>query len=179
MGRHLRNWKTWIRWGLAGVLALDLALVFLNWRHGSTEAQMRSLEELRRQHALFAKDVRHAQDIEKRLPEIRRECDEFFEEQLRPADVGYSDIVADIGQIAAAAGLRTSAVTFQQQVVENRGVVQVEMTAAVEGDYASLVRFINGLERSKSFYLMDKLVLASSTGGSIKLTLELRTYFRS
>jgi hypothetical protein len=49
----------------------------------------------------------------------------------------------------------------------------------MQGAYPSLVSFINGLERSKSFYLLDSLSLDSSTDGLLKLNLELRTYFRS
>lgn len=179
MTRQAQNWKKWVRWGLMVLFALDGVLLAVNWRNGGIEAQAQSLEELTRRYAETSKDVHRAQDIDRRRPEIRQQCDKFFAEQLRPADGGYSAIVSDLGEIAKEAGLRTSAVSFQQQPVENRGVVQVQVSASVEGDYPSLVRFINGLERSKSFYLMDRLALASSTGGSIKLTLELKTYFRS
>jgi hypothetical protein len=49
----------------------------------------------------------------------------------------------------------------------------------VNGDYPSVVRFINGLERSNNFYVLDGLQLAESTAGNVKLNLRLRTYFRS
>ena len=174
-----QNWKKWMRWGLVALFAVDGALLAVNWRNGGGEAQARSLEELTRQYAATSKDVHRAQDIDRRRPEIREQCDKFFTEQLRPAGGGYSAVVSDLGAIAKDAGLRTSSVSFQQQLVENRGVVQVQVQASVEGDYPSLVHFINGLERSKSFYLLDRLALASSTGGGIKLTLDLKTYFRS
>mgnify|MGYP001608520988 FL=1 len=66
----------------------------------------------------------------------------------------------------------------KERPLETRGVTEVTVSATVEGDYVSVVRFINGLERSDNFYLLDSLGLASSTGGSIKLNLQLRTYFR-
>ena len=179
MGRNQLGWKKCTRWALGLLLALDAALLVVNWRNGGVEAQAQNLRALKYQFAVMSKDVRHAQDVEKRLPEIQQQCDRFFKEQLSPASGGYSAIVADLGEIAGRAGLRTSGVSYNQQPVTDRGVIEVEVAATVEGDYASLVRFINGLERSESFYVMDKLVLASSTEGSIKLTLELRTYFRS
>ena len=179
MGRKRLSWKKWARWALVLLLALDVALLFVNWRNGGVEAQAQSLRALKYQFALMSKDVRHAQDVEKRLPEIQQQCEQFFKEQLSPASGGYSTIVADLGEIAGRAGLHTAGVRYNQLPSNERGVVEVEVAATVEGDYASLVRFINGLERSESFYLLDELVLASSTGGGIKLTLQLRTYFRS
>jgi len=53
------------------------------------------------------------------------------------------------------------------------------VAAAVEGDYANVINFINGLERSNNFYVLDGLSLASSTAGNLRLNLQLRTYFRS
>ena len=40
------------------------------------------------------------------------------------------------------------------------------------------MRFINALERSDSFYILDRLALAASTNGQVRLNLQLRTYFR-
>lgn len=179
MGRNTQNWKKGVRWALALLLAFDVVLVFVNLRNGGVEAQAHSLDDLMGQHAIVSKDVRHAQDIEQRLPKIRKDCDGFFKDRLRSAEDGYSAVVADLGAIASQAGLRDSAVSYRQKPVENRGVVEVDIGVALEGDYASLVRFINGLERSKSFYTLDRLSLTSGTSGGIKLNLELRTYFRS
>ncbi len=54
------------------------------------------------------------------------------------------------------------------------------MTAAVEGDYNGLIKLINGLERSNNFYVLENLALsAGSSGNNLKLSLSLRTYFRS
>jgi hypothetical protein len=54
------------------------------------------------------------------------------------------------------------------------------MKTTVEGDYPALIQFIHALERSKNFYLLDNLTLASggSTAG-VKLNLDLRTFFRT
>jgi len=72
--------------------------------------------------------------------------------------------------------------------VKGRGVEEIKISETVEGDYPSIIKFINGLEQSKYFYLLSdlKLDLASISGtgvgnqGSlIRLHLELRTYFKT
>ena len=42
-----------------------------------------------------------------------------------------------------------------------------------------MIKFINGLEQSKNFYLLNDLHLTSANAGMIKLQLDLRTYFRT
>ncbi len=181
MSRNAQLRKIAIRWALAVVLVVDAGLMFVNWQASAADPKslQRQREAVQRQRDPLAADVHRAQEIEKRLPEVKRECDQFFTDELREASSGYSSIVGDLGGIAKAAGLGTSSITFRQRELGNRGVVEVEVAATVEGNYPSLVSFINGLERSHNFYLLDSLQLASSTGGSLKLNLQLRTYFRS
>lgn len=179
MSRGISHWKTRVRWALGVVFLIDALLLFANWRNGGARASAEALKRLRSQHAQLDKDVRRARAIRERLPAVQAQCDRFFREQLQPTSRGYSAVVADLSALAAKAGLRTSGVTFRQHAVENRGVIEVGVAAAVEGDYPSLVRFINGLERSKNFYVMESLALESGTAGTVRLNLELKTYFRS
>ncbi len=181
MNRKGQRRKNAIRWALAAVLLADLGLVVVNWRASAADPKAldRQVRALQRQRDLLKADVVRAQEIQKRLPDVKSECDRFFTDELREASSGYSAIVGDLNGIAKQAGLRTDSVTFRQHEIANRRVVEVEVAAAVEGDYPSLVNFINGLERSHNFYLLDGLQLASSAGGSLKLNLQLRTYFRS
>lgn len=178
---QFRTWKRWVQGVVALLLLLDLALVFAIWRaaESAPQAQRDERNRLVAQAKLMGADVGRAQAIRQRLPEKGRECDQFYAEELVSSSSGYSTLVADLGEIAGHAGLRTNLVGFKQKDLAERGVTEVRITAAVEGDYPSLIRFINGLERSKNFYLLDQLTLASSSTGGIKLNLELRTYFRS
>ena len=181
MNRNGRQWKKWVRIALAVVLAADVLLVYANW--SSTDAGARAaaaqLKDLRTQHKLYGADVRRVSAIRSRLSEVQRDADRFYVEQFLSAGTGYSAIVADLSKISKASQLGTSNVTFKERALDTRGVTEITVTATVEGQYGSLVRFINGLERSSNFYLLDNLTLASSTGGNIKLNLQLRTYFRT
>ncbi|MBI1749899.1 MAG: hypothetical protein HY234_06850 [Acidobacteria bacterium] len=181
MNRNSKRWKQWVRIALAVVLAMDGLLLYANW--SSTDAGSRAaaaqLDKLRTQDKLLGADVRRVTGIRGRLPEVQRDADTFYGDEFLAAGTGYSAILADLNKISAASGLRATNVGFKERVLETRGVTEITVSAAVEGEYVSLVRFINGLERSKNFYLLDSLTLASSTGGSIKLNLQLRTYFRA
>jgi type IV pilus assembly protein PilO len=53
------------------------------------------------------------------------------------------------------------------------------MDASLSGEYAPLMHFINGLERSKTFFLINGLTLTGSQGGLVNLRLRLVTYLHA
>jgi hypothetical protein len=173
--------KRGVRRAMLALLIADVVLLGVVWRNASLhpEYQQRSLERLRQEHRKLGDDVRRAADIRERLPAAERQCDTFLKETLLPASSGYSTVLADLGRVAKDAGLPPGAIGFKQKEPDKQGILQVEVTAAVEGDYASLVKFINGLERSENLYLLDSLALTAGRDRGIRLSLLLRTYFRS
>ena len=178
--RNSKQWKRWVRAALVLVLAADALLLYANW--SSTDASSREaaaqLVPLRTEEQLQRADVDRVAGIRGRLSEVQRNASKFYGDEFLATDTGYSTIVGDLNRISKNAGLRATNVSFKERLLEARRVTEVTLSATVEGDYVSLVRFINGLERSENFYLLDSLTLASATGGSIKLNLQLRTYFR-
>jgi Tfp pilus assembly protein PilO len=178
--RNFGAWKKSIRVAVMALLALDAALLWFNWQvaGGTSAEQEEQLKPLGALHASWKKDLHHAQDIRNGLADVEKGCSQFFERQFLGEEVGSSTIVADLTAIAAHAGLQTRTVSYKPQELEKRNVIQVDISAAVEGNYASIVNFINGLERSERFYVMESLGLTSAQGGTLKLNLQLRTYFR-
>jgi Tfp pilus assembly protein PilO len=174
--------KNLIRGLLAIVLLVDVVLIALIWNMGSSpQAPKNGLTMLRRQHALLAADVSRAEKIRAQLPEIRRQGDAFFTQNLRPLGSGYSSLISDLGTLAKQSGLQTENFSFHQHEADKQGVVQLDIATVVNGDYSSVVRFINGLERSDTFYVLDGLSLAPSSTSTteLRLNLQLRTFFRT
>jgi hypothetical protein len=172
--------KTVIRILLGVIIVVDLALVGVNWKIASTpRTPPAQLKFLARQHALMAADITRAQKIREDLPAVEKQSDGFFRDEFRPVGSGYSALVDDLGTLARSAGIRTEGFSFRQQPPDKRGITQIEISTTVDGDYPSVVKFIDSLERSDSFYILDSLSLASGTAGALKLNLQLRTFFRS
>lgn len=175
-----RGTKNLIRWTIGAILIVDLILVGLIWRMAaSPQSPKDGLVLLRRQHALLAADTARAEKIRGQLPEISRQGDTFFKQNLRPMGSGYSSLISDLGALAKDSGLQSENYSFHQHEPDKRGVVQLDIGTVVNGDYSSVVRFINSLERSDNFYVLDGLSLAASTSGELRLNLQLRTFFRT
>lgn len=178
------NWRTWkITVGIAlGVLLLaDVALAAFVW-NGSRQGPD-TLRQERSRLALEAKllraDLRRGEAIRASLPQVGVDCDAFYRQSFLDSKTGYSEIESDLSSIAQKSNVRTPSVSFDQKPVKDRGVSEVSIRTTVDADYPSIVRFINGLERSKNFYLVDGLRLASASTGTIQLQIEMHTYFRT
>ena len=175
-----RSTKTLIRVLLAAIVLADLVLLGINWNLTSSPHSPQSeLKFLARQHALLSADVTRAQKIREDLPAVQKESDGFFHDQFRPIASGYSGLEDDLGVLTRTAGLRTEGLSFRQKPADKSGVSEIEIGATVDGDYPSVVRFIDELERSPNFYILDSLSLAAGSAGQLKLNLQLRTFFRT
>ncbi|HTQ86852.1 MAG TPA: hypothetical protein VMH81_03005 [Bryobacteraceae bacterium] len=181
MTRPIENVKRWVVRVLGVLLLLDAGLFALVWRYESEQPEtgQKAIERLQAEDRKMAEDVHRAQRIRQQLPDVRKDCVEFLGNTLLVASTGYSTIEADLGKITAAAGLPAGAVSFKQKPTDKEGILEVQVNAVVEGDYSSLVKFINGLERSKNLYLIDAMSLNAGHERGARLDLIMRTYFRS
>jgi Tfp pilus assembly protein PilO len=174
-------WKMWTGVGLGLLLLADLALGVFLWETSRESPESRRAE--REQIALKAKlmhaDVKRTEQIRAALPQVGKDCSVFYQKTFPDAATGYSEIETDLDAIASHAGLKTSGVSFKPTELKDRGVTQLEITTQVSGDYNSIIKFINGLEVSKNFYLLNDLALDSASTGGIRLQLKLHTYFRT
>ncbi|MGH9812869.1 MAG: hypothetical protein ACRD4T_07005, partial [Candidatus Acidiferrales bacterium] len=66
----------------------------------------------------------------------------------------------------------------ESQFKERPEMLQLQINTSVEGSYANLLRFMEELERSPHFFLVQDLNVASQRGGEVKLEMTLLTYFR-
>jgi hypothetical protein len=169
-----------IRWILAIILVADAVLIGIQWRlNSSTHVQPGELNRLVMMEKQYRADNARLERFKTELPADEKQWDEFFTTHFHPAGAGYSAISGDLGNLSRAAGLRSDTISFHQHPADARGLMQVDITTAVEGDYDSLVQFLNKLEHSDNFYVLDSLTLASSSVGKLRLNVQLRTYFRT
>jgi Tfp pilus assembly protein PilO len=169
-----------VRWALALVLAADLLLIAVNWRlNSSPHVQPAALNRLEMLEKQYRADNARLERFRSELPADEKQWDEFFTTHFHPSVAGYSAISEDLGTLSNSSGLRSDSISFRQHAPDARGLVQVDISTAVEGDYDSLLQFLNKLEHSENFYVLDSLALASSSVGKLRLNVQLRTYFRT
>jgi Tfp pilus assembly protein PilO len=169
-----------IRGVLAVVLLADAVLIGVLWKlNNAPHVQPGDLNRLVMLEKQYRADNARLERFKSELPADEKQWDEFFTKNFNPAGAGYSAISEDLGALSRSAGLRSDTISFHQHAPDARGLMQVDISTAVEGDYDSLVQFLDKLEHSNNFYVLDSLALASSSAGKLRLNVQLRTYFRT
>jgi Tfp pilus assembly protein PilO len=165
------------------LLAADLGLAIYSWRLASSpQTPQREFDEQNTKLAVLRGDIHSAQKIKDDMPFTKLDC-EKFEKDLPVESASSSAIASEFDEIAKKSNLRIDTLTAHQKEIANRGVAEVSIDTTVTGDYGSVVRFVNGLQRSQRFYVLDGLTLATdaqnqAAQGPIRVALHLRTYFR-
>jgi hypothetical protein len=165
---------------LAALIAADLALGVYTWNQASEHSAKQELALMTVNRDLLKKDIQRALEIRSHIPAIQKDCD-AFEQSLFPESTGYSTVNAELGALAAKAGLRLDSRLFKPKPVKGRDLTELGIDAQLIGDYRGVVRFLNELQRSKNFYTVDGLSAHSSsqTRGALQVTLHIKTYFRA
>jgi hypothetical protein len=180
MKEIIRRRKAIVRWVLMVILALDIILIAVNWRLNQTaQVPAGEIRQLEMEVKSYRADNARLEKFRSELPADEKQWDSFFTTHFRPAGAGYSAVSADLGVLSRTAGLRMDSISFREHIPDARGLMEVDITTAVEGDYESLINFLDKLEHSDHFYVLDGLGLASSSAGKLRLNIQLRTYFRT
>jgi hypothetical protein len=114
--------------------------------------------------------------LDKKVPEARQQIQDFYQERFPD---GYSMISGDLNRIAGEVGVKIGSVKYDQKDASVEGLQRVEIEANVAGDYLQLVKFINAMERSRLFFVINDLALGGEQNGTVKLQMKLETYLRT
>jgi type IV pilus assembly protein PilO len=169
---------------LVVLLLADLALAGYSLQLASSPQMPR--EQSTRQELqlrLLQKNIEEAQKIKEAMPTTQKEC-EKFEQSLLPSSTGYFSLSSELGGIAKKSGVQLGALSFKPTAIPERAMTEMAIEASINGDYRSVMQFLNGLQRSANIYEVESLSLdteKSNQGAAnlIKLELHLKTYFRT
>jgi Tfp pilus assembly protein PilO len=183
MKLDFRRQKTIIVAGLVLLIGADAAMSVYSVAASSGQSPQQELAGQIAQLKLLQADVERARSIKKDTPAAKRDCDEF-ENSLPPAGTGYSLVSAELAEIGHKAGLQISSLGFRQHDIKGRGIAEVAVDATVAGDYKSVVRFLNGLQRSENYYAVDNLALnGESAGGApsgiLRVDVHMKAYLKA
>jgi len=160
----------------AAVLVMDLVCVAMLVTPIAGSESTRQDEMSQLWASLKTRERAPLRGIDKKIPEARKQIGDFYHDRLPEA---YSAISTNLDKVGAESGVKVTGERYTEKDAEIEGLQRVEISADVSGDYLPLVRFINGLERSKLFFMVDGLQLGSEQGGVIKLQITLETYLRT
>lgn len=149
---------------ILGLLLLGtlVALYFLFFPPGG------SLEELEKRYAVERSNAaRQAQNLERvrnlaaKVQLSRAEGDKFLGSYFMDRRKAASTIIGELGKLAKEAGIRPKDHSFQLDPIEgSTDLTIMTVTGAYEGTYADLIQFVNRIDRSPRFLIIDNLSAA-------------------
>ena len=171
-----------IIFALVLLVAADVALAVYGWNLSAGRHPQDELAVLTRNRDLLRADITRAQEIRKKMPAIKEDCD-TFEQSLYPTSKGYSSVSAEIDSIANKAGVLIESSGFREADIKGRDIQEVGIDATVDGSYSQIVHFLNGLQRSQNVYAVEALEAKADVGqganGRVRVSMHIKTYFRT
>jgi Tfp pilus assembly protein PilO len=101
------------------------------------------------------------QSERERLARNEETAETFWSEVVQPRDPGLTEAWAELDRLARESGVTRGRLSFQYEELDV-GLERVSASMPVEGRYFDLVRFINRLERSPRFFLIQEIGLRRS-----------------
>jgi Tfp pilus assembly protein PilO len=103
----------------------------------------------------------------------------LFRQRL-PEEAALPEVVSFVSESAAAHRLSIPTISYQPEKTGAPGLMRVLISFSVRGSYRDIRNLIYRLEQSGYFFIIENLVLASSTkeGEAIQLQLRIAAYFR-
>ncbi len=167
---------TWHYAGFAVLLLLVIGLAIrfgLDWAatDGSHSGALES-----KQVQLKALDLETAplRGLDKRAEDSRRQIEEFYSKRIPD---NYSSIATRIGDLAVEGPVRLSRVQYTQGPAGS-DLTRISMDAGISGSYPQIMRFVNALERDRTFFVIQGMQLTGQQGGLVNLRLQLSTWLR-
>jgi type IV pilus assembly protein PilO len=163
--------------GVALLLILNLVLgvrLFLAW----STLRSASAEQLLQQQTAYRAlqlEMSPLRGLPQKVDLSRTQADEFYAARFPSA---YSTVSATINDLATKNSVRLTNLAYTPTPAV-AGLAQLRMDASLSGEYAPMMHFINGLERSKTFFLINGLTLTGQQGGLVNLRLRLNTYLHA
>lgn len=174
----LRDTRRKVKIVLGALLLIDVAAAALLFSPliGSQRARGEQMQTLWRTLRAKTHEVEPLRGLDKKVVLARKQIDDFYKDRLPAQDSAIAD---NLGKLASASGVKIGQIKYKIAAPEPVGLRQVAIDADFSGDYLQLVRFLNELERSRLFFLVDSVELGGEQGGVVKLQMKLETYLNT
>ncbi|MCU1287106.1 MAG: hypothetical protein JWO13_3456 [Acidobacteriales bacterium] len=162
----------------AGVLGTicAVAVLYLVMPLGRTNAELdRDLADARNEFKQKDIQVRPLRGLPDKLVKTHEDIQKFYRERLPARQSAVSE---EIGSLANKNHVTLSDVHYENQETEIPDLRAVVLDTQLSGDYANVAKFINAVERDKTFFIVDGITLDEQKAGAVRLQLKLETYLR-
>src|SRR5262245_31193183 len=169
---------------LLGVIAIVNVLFFLILYRpvrGEYERLQSSIQKLHSEVQTQQQEVARLEKLSAQLEGSEKDRQQLFATHFIPRQAGVSEILPELDEIAANAGVRKTRVDYTIDDAPRYGLYSVKIRVPVTGAYSNIVRFIKNLEHSDTFFIINSIEVRGTAGNTpgadLALSLALETFF--
>ncbi len=120
--------------------------------------------------------------LEETVTDVKRNrelVDRLYEGWLTPESERLTAVIGEVKGLAQAAGVEYSSFSYPDQLLEEEGLVKRSLVFTVEGTYLELRSFINLIEVSDLFLILESIRLTggSREGPQVRVSMTVSTLF--
>ena len=160
---------------LLGVDAVAVAIL-VSPLVGSAGSRRQQLNQLWSELQTKTRQVAPLKNLDKKVVIANKQITEFYKQRFPSED---SEIASQLGKLATANGVIIEGARYKVLEPGIGRLAPVQMEAQLSGNYVSLAKFINALERDNMFFIIDSIALAGEQKGPIKLQMKFETYLKA
>lgn len=178
----LKDPRVAVRAALGVLLAANVAAAlwaFQPWG-GSAEDLMREQEQLHQQVVAAQARLARSRTLAEKVEKARTEGDRFLNQYITERRSTFSMLVAELNRAAKDAGIKAKEASYVLEPVEGSDTLsQMTITAGYEGTYANLTKFVNLLDKSPHFLIVESMqATPQQSGATLSVSFKLDTFVR-
>jgi len=182
LGVWIKDPRVFMRAIVGVLLAANIAAAVIAFKPfgGSADDLQRERADAGRRLAQLQTRLAETRQLVDKVELARRDGDEFLAKYFTDRRTTYSTIIEELDRTAQAAGLKLRNYNGELNEIEGSDTLQMmSLNTAYEGDYASLEKFINLLDKSPRFLIVDSMQAAPQQNGqTLTITLRLLAFVK-
>jgi Tfp pilus assembly protein PilO len=181
---NLKDPRVLVRVALGALVLANIVAALMAFKPWGGSAEDLAREQASLQQQLTTMQTRLAQTkaLVGKAERARKEGDGFLAEYTTDRRTTFSTIFAELERVAHEAGIQPRPASYELDQVEGSDTLyQMSISAAYEGSYANLTKFVNLLDKSPRFLIIESLMAApqqSNAGDLLSVSVKLDTFVR-
>jgi Tfp pilus assembly protein PilO len=156
---------------------------FLTYRAlyaGKAQTRRSEVERARTQHVKLVERRERAQALASQAEQNERRLVGMYTDYFQTQEQRITKVIAEVKDLAEKAGLDPPGIRYPDEPIESFGLVKRSIVFNVEGTYGALRRFVNFLELTDSFVILEEIRpgdQGSGSGSRLSIALKVATFF--
>lgn len=166
----LKDPRVSMRVGLGVLLVLNIiaALILFKPWGGSADDLDRRLNAMRAQLPKQQAQAAHTRLLVQKVEKARTEGNQFMSKYMLNGRSTFSAVLGELNEAAERVSLKAKESQYTVEPIEGSDTLEmISISANYEGEYANLTKFINELDRSPRFLIIERLQAAPQPIGKV------------